>query len=269
MNRYDQTFDRLKKNKEMAFIAFASAGDPDISTSEAILKTYIDSGADILEIGYPFSDPVADGPINQRAAQRAIAAGLNHAGFFKIVRSIRDHGEVPIGVLMYANSALHLGYDTFCKRAADAGIDSILVADMPPEESGEMLYAMGKYGLQSVFIVTELTPPDRMRFLCDSASGFVYVVSRLGTTGVQADMDANVKHTLSKLNKVTAKPLCVGFGISTPDHVVKVKKAGADGAIVGSALVDIIEKNLPDKKMMLSKIARSVRAFKKATLAPV
>jgi tryptophan synthase alpha chain len=265
MSRYDQIFNCLKKKREMAFVAFASAGDPDISTSEAILKTYIDAGADILEIGYPFSDPVADGPINQRAAQRAIAAGLNHAGFFKIVRSIRDYSQVPMGVLMYANSALHLGYDTFCKLAADAGIDSILVADMPPEESSKMLDIMYKYGLQSVFIVTELTPPDRMRYICDSVSGFVYVVSRLGTTGVQTDMDSNVKQTLSKLHTITTKPLCVGFGISTPEHVVKVKKAGADGAIVGSALVDIIEKNLPDKKAMLAKIARSVRAFKKAT----
>jgi tryptophan synthase alpha chain len=267
MNRYDQVFKSLKEKDEMAFIAFASAGDPDISTSEAILKTYIDAGADILEIGYPFSDPVADGPINQRAAQRAIAAGLNHACFFKMVRRIRDYSQVPMGVLMYANSAFHLGYDTFCKRAADAGIDSILIADMPPEESHKMLNTMDKNGLRSVFIVTELTPPDRMRFICDSVSGFVYVVSRLGTTGVQTDMDANVKHTLSKLKKVTAKPLCVGFGISTPGHVEKVKKAGADGAIVGSALVDIIEKNLPDKKTMLAKIARSVRAFKKATLS--
>jgi len=267
MNRYDQTFDRLKKNKEMAFIAFASAGDPDISTSEAILKTYINSGADILEIGYPFSDPVADGPINQRAAQRAIAAGLNHEGFFKIVRNIRDYSQIPIGVLMYANSAFHLGYDAFCKRAADAGIDSILIADMPPEESGEMLDAMEKYDMQSVFIVSELTPLKRIRMICSKTTGFVYVVSRLGSTGIQADMDAGVKGTLSRLRAVTAKPLCVGFGISTPEHVVKVKKAGADGAIVGSALVDIIEKNLPDKKTMLKKIAGSVRAFKKATLS--
>jgi tryptophan synthase alpha chain len=267
MNRYDQTFDCLKKKREMAFIAFASAGDPDISTSEAILKTYVDAGADILEIGYPFSDPVADGPINQRAAQRAIAAGLTHARFFKLVRDIRNYGQVPIGVLMYANSAHFLGYDVFCRRAADAGIDSILVADMPPEESYGMLDAMHKHGLQSVFIVTELTPPDRMRLICDSVSGFVYVVSRLGTTGVQTDMDANIKHTLSKLKKATAKPLCVGFGISTPDHVAKVKMAGADGAIVGSALVDIIEKNLADKKAMLTDITKAVRAFKKATLS--
>jgi tryptophan synthase, alpha subunit len=266
MNRYDTVFDCLKKKNEMAFIAFASAGDPDISTSEAILKTYIDAGSDVLEIGYPFSDPVADGPINQRAAQRAIAAGLTHDRFFKLVRAVRGYSQVPIGVLMYANSAYHLGYDAFCRRAAEAGIDSVLVADLPPEESDEMLGALHKYGLQSVFIVTELTPPGRMRFICDSISGFVYVVSRLGTTGVQADMDTNVRHTLSKLHKVTAKPLCVGFGISTPDHVALVKKAGADGAIVGSALVEIIEKNLHNKKTMLSKIAQSVRAFKKATL---
>jgi tryptophan synthase alpha chain len=266
MNRYAQTFEHLKKTGETAFVAFASAGDPTADLSEKILKTYIDAGADILEIGYPFSDPVADGPINQRAAQRAIASGLNHAGFFKIVKNLRDYSPVPIGVLMYANSALHLGYDTFCKRSCDAGIDSILIADMPPEESQELLIAMDKNGLQSVFIVTELTPPKRMRMICDKTTGFVYVVSRLGSTGIQTSMDTGVKATLSKLKKVTKLPLCVGFGISTPEHVAQVKKAGADGAIVGSALVDVIEKNLNDPKAMLKEIKRSVAGFKKATL---
>ena len=265
MNRYADTFEQLKEKKETAFIAFACAGDPTLEISEKIFKTYIDAGADILEIGYPFSDPVADGPINQRAAQRAIASGLNHAGFFKLVRAIRDYTPAPLGVLMYANSALHLGYDVFCKRAADSGIDSILIADMPPEESEEILVALDKNGLQSVFIVSELTPPKRMRMICDHITGFVYVVSRLGSTGIQTDMDMGVKATLSKLHAVTKKTLCVGFGISTPQHVAQVKKAGADGIIVGSALVNIVEKNLRDPKIMLQKIGQSVRSFKKAT----
>jgi tryptophan synthase alpha chain len=266
MNRYESTFARLKKNREMAFIPFAVAGDTDINTSESVFKTYIDAGADILEIGYPFSDPVADGPVNQRAAQRSIAAGLDHKKFFGLVNSIRKYGNTPIGVLMYANSAFHLGYKNFCKRAADAGIDSILVADMPPEEAPEMLEAMLKNGLNTVFIVSELTPPKRVRYICDAVSGFVYVVSRLGTTGVQTNMDMNVKTTLTKLKKITEKPLCVGFGISTPNHVAQVKRAGADGAIVGSALVDIIEKNADDKKTMLKLLSKSVSMYKKATL---
>jgi tryptophan synthase alpha chain len=265
MNRYETAFARLKERDEIAFIPFAAAGDPDCSVSESVFKTYLDAGADILEIGYPFSDPVADGPVNQRAAQRAIASGLNHRKFFKLIASLRRYSSAPMGVLMYANSALHLGYDTFCKRAADAGVDSILIADMPPEEAGTMLAAQRAQGLQSVFIVSELTPNDRLRYICSEVTGFVYVVSRLGTTGVQTDMDSNVKSTLGRLRRVTEKPLCVGFGISTPAHVALMKNAHANGAIVGSALVDIMEHTMNDTKRMLSRLAKSVRQFKTAT----
>src|SRR5271157_5413574 len=145
MNRYLNTFESLTQRNEIAFIPFAVAGDPDLRTSEAILKAYIDSGADILEIGYPFSDPIADGPINQRAAIRSIRAGLTHASFFKLISNIRAYSDCSIGILLYANSARHLGYDTFFKRAAEAGIDSLLVADMPPEESAEISAAMRKH----------------------------------------------------------------------------------------------------------------------------
>lgn len=265
MNRYSRTFDLLKKRNEIAFVPFAVAGDPDIHTSESILKAYIDSGADILEIGYPFSDPVADGPINQRAAIRSIGAGLTHASFFKLIRNIRAYSDCPIGILMYANSARHFGYDTFCERSADAGIDSLLVADMPPEESTEISASMKKHGLQTVYIVSELTLNERMQYICKHVTGFVYVVSRLGTTGVQRKLNVTVDTTLARLRKVTNKPLYVGFGISTPDHVRHMKAAGADGAIVGSALVKIVEENLKNKARMIKLLAKSVEGFKKAT----
>ncbi len=265
MNRYDRVFAQLKKEKRIGFIPFAAAGDPDILTSEAIFKTYLDAGADVLEIGYPFSDPVADGPVNQRASRRAISAGLDHARFFKLVGALRRYSDAPMGVLMYANSAFHPGYEEFCKRAAGAGLDSILVADMPPEEAGEMQAAMKSNGLQSVFIVSELTPPDRMRRICKAIDGFVYVVSRLGSTGVQSEVDMTVRKTLANLHDITGLPLCVGFGISTPDQVAQIKKAGADGAIVGSALVAVIEKNLGNKKKMLAELSKAVRGFRAAT----
>ena len=265
MNRYSDTFKTLKKLKEIAFIPFAVAGDPDLKTSEAIFKAYVDSGADVLEIGYPFSDPIADGPINQRAAIRSIKSGLTHASFFRLIKNIRSNTDCPIGILLYANSARHLGYDIFCKRAADAGIDSLLVADMPPEESVGLDAAMRRNGLQTVYIVSELTPPDRMRYICRHVTGFVYVVSRLGTTGVQKKLNTTVDTTLANLRKATDKPLCVGFGISLPDHVRHMKAAGADGAIVGSALVKIVEENLKNKPRMIKLLAKSVAEFKKAT----
>jgi tryptophan synthase alpha chain len=265
MNRYLKTFNSLKERGEIAFIPFAVAGDPDLKTSEAIFKAYVDSGADVLEIGYPFSDPIADGPINQRAAIRSIKSGLTHASFFRLIKNIRSYTDCPIGILLYANSARHLGYDVFCKRAADAGIDSLLVADMPPEESVGLDAAMRRYGLQTVYIVSELTPPERMRYICKHVTGFVYVVSRLGTTGVQKKLNTTVDTTLANLRKATDKPLCVGFGISLPDHVRHMKAAGADGAIVGSALVKIIEENLKNKSRMIKLLAKSVAEFKKAT----
>jgi tryptophan synthase alpha chain len=265
MNRYSETFNTLIKRNEIAFIPFAVAGDPDLRTSEDIFKTYIDNGADVLEIGYPFSDPIADGPINQRAAIRSIENGLDHTSFFKLIAKIRAYSDCPIGLLLYANTARHLGYNSFCSRAADAGIDSLLVADMPPEESAELGVAMKKHGLHMVHIVSELTPANRMKYICNNVTGFVYVVSRLGTTGVQKKMNTTVNGTLARLRKVTKKPLCVGFGISMPDHVRHMKAAGADGAIVGSALVKIIEDNVKDKTAMIKLLGKSVKGFKLAT----
>jgi tryptophan synthase alpha chain len=266
MNRYDVTFKRLRERDEIAFIPFAVAGDPDLAQSEKIFQAYLGSGADILEIGYPFSDPIADGPVNQRAGQRAIESGLTHATFFRLMGSLRARTDVPFGLLCYANTVHHLGCDAFCRQAARAGIDSILVADMPPEESGEMYRAMKKHGLATVHIVSELTPESRIREICRHIDGFVYIVSRLGPTGAQKDLSASVKGTLSRVRRYTDRPLCVGFGLSKPEHIVEVRKAGADGAIVGSALVKTIENDLEDRKMMLTHLSKMVKSYKRATI---
>ena len=265
MNRYDTVFNQLRSRNEGAFIPFAVAGDPDIGTSEMILNAYIKGGADILEIGYPFSDPIADGPVNQRGAQRAIAGGIAPASFFGLIKRIRRHSDVPIGLLLYANIVHHVGYKKFCISAADAGIDSLLVADMPPEEYGPLGREMAATGLGRVFIVSELTPEPRMRMICDNVDAFVYVVSRLGTTGTATALGESIGTTLARLSAVTDKPLAVGFGISTPAHVADVIGSGAQGAIVGSALVKIIEANLDDRERLPDILARKVRAYKAAT----
>jgi tryptophan synthase alpha chain len=265
MSRYERTFAALHARRETAFIPFAVAGDPDLRTSERVLRTMVDSGADILEIGYPFSDPIADGPVNQRAAARAIAAGLDHERFFGLVRGIRAATDIPIGVLIYANSVLHYGADRFCRDAARAGIDSLLVADMPPEEYGAVAAAMRAAGLARVFIVSELTPAARMAAICDQVDAFVYVVSRLGPTGVRRHMSTTVGATLQRLRRVTDRPLCVGFGLSKPEHVAAVKRAGADGAIVGSALVAQVEALRNRPAALLHRIERMVSGFKAAT----
>jgi tryptophan synthase alpha chain len=265
MNRYQQTFERTQRENRIAFIPFAVAGDPDMALSEQVLRAYLEAGADILEIGYPFSDPTADGPVNQRAAQRAIKAGVSHARFFAMLKRLRAESAVPFGLLLYANSIHHLGPEAFCARAAAAGVDSLLVADMPPEEARPLLTRMRANGLQSVFIVSELTHEDRIRFISDHTDGFLYVVSRLGTTGVSAEFSHSVNDTIERIRRLTDLPLCVGFGVSTPEHVQAVRKAGADGAIVGSKLVSIIEKRSADPPKMLRSLKRAVRSFVKST----
>ncbi len=265
MNRYEEAFSTARRDDRIAFIPFAVAGDPDVRVSERIFRTYIDAGADILEIGYPFSDPMADGPVNQRGAQRAIASGISPESFFNLVYSLRKSTEIPFGVLMYANTARRMGYSQFCTRAADAGIDSILVADMPPEEADELISALDKNGLHSVFIVSELTPDDRIEYICSRTTGFVYVVSRLGVTGVGGELGEGVEPTLTRIRKRTALPLCVGFGLSEPGHVAQVRAAGADGAIVGSRLVGIVEQHLNDEDGMVECLHAAVTDFRKAT----
>jgi len=268
MNRYDAAFDKVRERGERAFIPFAVAGDPDPDVFMDIITAYVKGGADILEIGYPFSDPVADGPVNQRAAQRAIKAGFNHRIFFESIKKIRAFTDIPIGLLAYANTISHLGSDAFCKKAAKAGIDSILVADMPPEESQELGASMKKHGIGRVFIVSEFTPDERMRQICRGVDSFVYVVSRPGITGIDTTLSASVKTTLARLKKVTDKPLAVGFGISTPEHVREVCAAGAHGVIVGSALVNEIEKAVLKGANPSAILKRKVTSLKAATAAP-
>ncbi|MDR2693621.1 MAG: tryptophan synthase subunit alpha [Chitinispirillales bacterium] len=265
MNRYEEAFKGAKARRESALIPFAVAGDPGPEAFLEVIKAYVDGGADVLEIGYPFSDPVADGPVNQRAARRAIKAGLNHALFFSLVKEIRSFTDIPIGLLTYANTINHLGAEAFCKRAARAGIDSVLVADMPPEESGDIGVNMRKHGLGRVYIVSEFTPDGRMRYIAGHVDSFVYVVSRPGVTGADTALSDSVKATLKRLRSVTDKPAAVGFGISTPEHAREVTKAGAQGVIVGSALVSMIE-DAADKGVSPARaLKKRVKELKAAT----
>jgi tryptophan synthase alpha chain len=265
MNRYEEAFKKAKSRRESALIPFAVAGDPGPEAFIEIIKAYVDGGADVLEIGYPFSDPVADGPVNQRAAIRAINAGLNHSLFFSLVKEIRSFTDIPVGLLTYANTVNHLGAESFCEKASRAGIDSILVADMPPEESGDVEICMRKHGLGRVYIVSEFTPDDRMRYISGHVDSFVYVVSRPGVTGADTALSTSVKATIARLRRVTNKPAAVGFGISTPEQAREITAAGAQGVIVGSALVGVIESAVNKGTNPARALREKVRALKAAT----
>jgi len=261
MGRIDKIF---RKKGATAFIGFAVAGDPDKETSVRIAKALIDGGTDILELGVPFSDPVADGPTIQRADDRALAAGTTPDTIFAIVRDVREYSDMPIVFLTYFNTIYRRGIDRFYREAHEAGVDGILVADMPVEESGEVMEIAQKYGIDPIFLITQTTSDERMDTIVRRARGYLYLVSVLGVTGARKEVSPEALALLHRVRKHTKIPLALGFGISTPDHVATCRRAGADGVIVGSAIVDIVERHLGDPDAMETSLRRYVTWMKDA-----
>ena len=264
MKTYKEVFENLKKRKQGALIAFIVAGDPDFKTSIEIAKKIVDAGADILEIGLPFSDPIADGKTIQAADIRALQSGMNTDNFFDYISELRKYTDIPIGVLSYYNLIYQRGVEKFCSDSKKAGINSILVADIVIEESDLIVSNAKKYGIENVFMITQLTSDSRIKKISSVSSGFIYLVSRLGVTGASNNLSKSVLDLIKRTRKFTSKPLCVGFGISTASHVKDVIDAGADGAIVGSAIVDLVGGNFDDKKKMLTKIELFSKELKQA-----
>lgn len=266
MNRYKRRFNQLKKKKDKALVPFVTIGDPDYKTSLEIVKTIIDNGADVLELGFVFSEPIADGPTIQTAGVRALKKGANTDRNFNFIQEIRKYDcEIPIGILVYSNMIYQRGIKRFYQDCAKSGIDSVLVADLPIEEAEEYIKAARNNKVDAVFIVSPLTDKKRLKKVIKKTRGFVYIVSRLGVTGARKDIQESTLKLIRRVKKHTKLPSCVGFGISRPEHVKSVLGAGADGAIVGSAVVKIIEKNLKRKKVMLDKVGNFIKRLKNAT----
>ncbi len=265
MNTYKKTFNKLKKNKEKALVPFVVIGDPDFNTSLKIVQTIIEAGADILELGFPFSDPIADGPTIQSADVRALKKLINTDKCFKFIKEIRKHTQIPIGLLVYYNLIYQRGTKKFFYDCKLAGVTSVLAADVPIEEADDIVSAARKHKIDTVFIVSPLTDNKRLSSILKKCKGFVYIVSRLGVTGARQDIKESTLKLIKRIKSKTKLPLCVGFGISKPEHVKEICKAGADGAIVGSAIVKLIEKNLKNKKQMLRKIENYIASLKQAT----
>ncbi len=258
MSRISEVFEKAKKP---LFIAFTVAGDPDPQRSVAVARTLIDAGADILEFGVPFSDPVADGPTIQRADERALSAGINPDLVFGIVREVRAYSKIPIVLLTYYNIVYRKGVETFCSQASEAGVDGILVADLPVEESNGVCTAARRYGIDQIFLVAPTTSTERLKRIRERATGFLYLISLLGVTGARDQISASAAELIGRVREETTLPLAVGFGISRPEHIRALSSAGADAAIVGSAIVDIIEKNLGDDSAMMRELHRYVGAM--------
>lgn len=261
MGRIEAVFSRLKRP---AFIGFTVAGDPDKETCIRAAIALVEGGTDILELGIPFSDPVADGPTIQKADERALAAGTKVGTVFEIVRELRKKTDVPIVFLAYYNMVYHRGTDRFCQEAGQAGVDGILIADMPVEESDDIYETALRYGIDPIFLVTQTTSDERIRKIAARAHGYLYLVAVLGVTGVRDTVSSGAINLLKRVRRHTAVPLALGFGISTPSHAKICAEAGADGIIVGSAIVDIIEKNLGNPDNMTGDLKTFVIRMRKA-----
>ncbi len=250
--------------KEKLFVPFVVVGDPDYDTSKKIIMKMIDEGADMLELGFAFSDPIADGPTIQLADKRALDNGACVDSSFKMIREIRDKSSVPVSLLVYSNLVHKRGIDKFYADASAAGVDYVLVADVPVEEAGPYVEAARKHGVDAVFIVAQTTTSSRMSLILSKVQGYVYLVSVLGVTGAQKGVSDSTLELVSKVKGQTDVPVLVGFGVSEPAHARKLVSAGADGVIVGSAIVKIIERNLSDKEKMVREIGEFVRGMKDA-----
>ena len=242
MSRIDDTFAALRQRGERALMPYFTAGDPSMPMSGRLVIEAGRRGADVIEIGVPFSDPLADGPVIQRATQRALAAGTTLPRVIEMVREIRADVAAPLVFLTYYNPILAFGLKAFCQASAEAGLDGVMVADLPPEEAGPLAAEAASAGLDLIHFVAPTSPPARMRKIARASHGFIYMVSLTGVTGERTELPAELLGHVRTLRGITTKPVCVGFGIGTPDQAAAVGRI-ADGVIVGSAVVRLVEKH--------------------------
>jgi len=250
LERIKEAFRNAKAQYGGALMPYVTAGDPDLPTSQAILEALERAGANLVELGIPYSDPLADGPVIQQASQRALAAGTSVAKVLELIQRFRALGhDLPIVIMSCFNPLLQYGLKRFAADLAAAGGDGVLITDLPPEESEEWSHIAAEHRLGTIFLVAPTTPPERMRLAAQCATGFVYAVARRGVTGIREELPAELPELVANIRRYTDLPVAVGFGISTPEHVRAVLQI-ADGAIVGSALVQEIARNLSEPKLL-------------------
>ncbi|MEQ1792588.1 MAG: tryptophan synthase subunit alpha [Nitrospira sp.] len=260
--RIESTFQRLHQAKKKALIAYLMAGDPTLADTERLVVEIEQAGADIIELGVPFSDPIADGPVIQLAAERALRSGTTLRKILAMMKSLRTRTQVPIVLMVYYNSIHAMGLDTFCREAGAAGVDGLIVPDMPVDEAGPLKGPAAAAGLRLVFLLAPTSTTERRIYVAKESQGFLYYVSLTGITGAKIQNMAEVGKNVDKIKKVTKTPVAVGFGVSTPDDAAKVS-AMADGVIVGSAIVKQIAAHQQSSDMP-AKVGRFVGSLKAA-----
>jgi tryptophan synthase alpha chain len=240
VSRIGATFERLRAHDERALVAYVMAGDPSLADTRRLVVEMARQGADIVELGVPFSDPLADGPVIQRAAARSLERGTSLQRILELVAELRREVDVPIVLMGYYNPLLAFGLAAFARVAAGVGVDGLIVPDLPPEEAGPLAAETGPAGLDIVYLLAPTSGPDRVKLIARASAGFVYVVSVMGVTGARRELPPDLGRQIRTLRLVTTKPICVGFGVSGPDQVEALGNL-ADGVIVGSAIVRLIE----------------------------
>jgi tryptophan synthase alpha chain len=262
LSKVDEKFFDLKNNKKLALMPFIMAGDPNIEITSEILLRLQENGADLIELGIPYSDPLADGPVIQASASRALKSGTNPRKVIKLLESLKGKLNIPIILFSYLNPLLCFGFEKFCEMVSNAGVSGLIVPDLPLEEAYKFSKIVSNHSMDLILLVAPTTPFERMRQISNHTKGFTYLVSVTGVTGERNKMENRVENLITKLKDVNSNPIAVGFGISTPEHVNKVREWGADGVIIGSAFVKRIssssEKDVVDhvgefcKKMRLA-----------------
>jgi tryptophan synthase alpha chain len=242
VSRIAEAFARLKREGRTGLVTYTTAGDPDLPRSGEVLLALDRAGADVLEVGVPFSDPLADGPVIQRAAERALAAGTTLCGVLELIGSVRARVRAPIVLFTYVNPVLRYGEDRFASAAAGAGVDGVLVLDLPLEESGHLRGSLEAAGLDTILLLSPTTTAERIREAGRVGRGFLYGISRLGVTGARDAVADGARELAERVRQETSLPLAIGFGLSRPEHVVDVGR-WADAAVVGSALVEVVARH--------------------------
>ncbi len=249
MNRIEAKFKELEKKRRTTLIPFITAGDPDLKTTKELVLEMERRGADIIELGIPFSDPIADGPTIQAAGIRAMKHKISLENILELVKDLRKKTEVPLVLMTYYNLFFNYGIEKFVIQARENGVDGVIAADLPIEEASELKRYARKNNLDTIFLASPTSPPQRLKLIAKETRGFIYYVSLTGVTGARKKLPEDLIFSLKRVKRFTKKPIAVGFGISKPEHIRKIRRY-ADGAVVGSAIISVIEKNLKSKDLV-------------------
>jgi len=266
MNRIDQTFKKLKSKKEKAFVAYITAGDPDLKVTMEIFKIFDREGVDIIEVGVPFSDPIGDGPVNQAAAERALRKNIQLENILELIRSFRKSSQTPIVLFSYMNPLYQMGFSSFAKRAKQCGVDGVLTVDGPFDMCREVQKELQKMKLHSIYLVAPTTHDIRINQITRRGGGFIYYISSLGVTGMRKRFSGQLENKVKRIKSLTSKPVCVGFGISSPQAARKISRL-ADGVVVGSVFVKCIGENQKTRALLFKRFTSITRLLVQAVKA--